>query len=163
MAQVLIGTATTNASGVATFSNLVPGNYRYVQKTSKTGYTVDATSYNIKVSNATPIFQTRYNSPTVSGTLQINKHVFGNVNQPLSGATFKLTDNMGKTMVATSTPSNSQGLITFSNLMTNAINPVIYRISEVTAPTGYQINRSIYNPVVYTNQTTTQSVPNTPA
>ncbi len=57
MAEILIGTATTNASGIASFTNLPPGNYKYVRTTVKTGYTADTTERNVTISSATPVAQ----------------------------------------------------------------------------------------------------------
>lgn len=162
MAEVLIGTATTNASGIAAFTNLPPGNYRYVQTTAKTGYTVDSTSRTVTISSATPVERTQTNAPTEVGTLRIRKHVDGNVNLPLPGATFRLMDSTGKTMLAVSSASDSDGYIIFTNLMTITGTPQQYRVEEVAAPTGYDLNTNVYPDNVTVNTTTTVAIPNTP-
>lgn len=162
MAQVLIGTATTNASGIAAFSNLAPGNYRFVQTTAKTGYTVDATPGNVTVTTATPIDETRTNAPIEVGTLRIRKHVDGNVNLPLPGSTFQLMDSTGKTMLAVSSQSDADGYIVFPNLMTITGNLQQYQVLEVAAPTGYNLNTTTYTNAVPVSDTVTQAIPNTP-
>lgn len=162
MAEILIGTATTNASGIASFTNLPPGNYKYVQTTAKTGYTADTTERNVTISSATPVAESRTNAPTEVGTLRIRKHVNGNVNLPVPGSAFKLMDSTGKTMLAVSSLSDADGYIIFTNLMTITGTPQQYQVLEATAPTGFELNTTTFTNAVTVNNTVTQEVPNTP-
>lgn len=162
MADILIGTQTTNTNGVASFASLPPGNYRYVQTTAKAGYTVDSTPHTFSVSSATPVSQTQENTPTAVGSLTVTKHVAGNPSLLLSGATFTLQDSTGKTMQSVSAPSAANGTIVFNNLMSISGTPQEYRVTEVTPPTNYDLNTTTYPVNVTVSQNADQAVPNTP-
>ncbi len=161
MADILIGTANTNANGIAEFSTLPPGNYKYVQTSAKTGYTIDATPHTFTVTSATPIDEDRTNSPTETGTLTITKHVEGSPTQVLSGATFKLMDSADKTVQAVSAASAADGTIVFNNLMTITGTPQSYKVQEVTPPTDYELNVNVYTDSVTVSTNTDRAVPNT--
>ncbi len=137
MADKLIGTVTTDANGVATFSNLAPGSYKYVEKSARAGYTADTTPYPITITADTPITADRTNSPIQSGSITIVKHAEGYPLDVKSGATFKLMDSAGKTMKSVTAASGTDGKIPLTNLMSIDGTPQTYKLEEVTAPSGY--------------------------
>jgi uncharacterized surface anchored protein len=163
MADILIGTQVTDANGVVTFTNLPPGNYKYVQKSAKNGYTVDTTEYTFTVESTTPIEETRTNEPAETGTLEITKHVDGFPALVLPGATFSLKDSTGKIVQSVSSPSGADGKITFPNLMSITGSPQEYQVQEVTPPQNYELNENVYEVEVTVDATATQAVPNTPS
>lgn len=162
MADILIGTATTDVNGLAAFTNLAPGTYKYVQSTARTGYTADPTQYTITVTNATPVTADRSNLPTESGSITITKHALGYPAVLLSGATFKLTDSAGKTMQAVTAASDAVGEIKLTNLMSITGTPQTYKLLEVTPPANYNLNTAEFTPSVTVITNTPQAVPNTP-
>lgn len=163
MADILIGSAQTNANGLAAFTGLPPGNYKYVQTGAATGYTLDPVEYDITISSATPIEADRTNSPTETGTITITKHVAGFPSFVLEGATFKLADSTGKPLLSVSAPTSDTGVLTFPNVMTITGTPQTYELTEVTTPSGYEPNTTPYSIEVDVGQTTAQAVPNTPS
>lgn len=163
MADILIGSALTNENGLATFTGLPPGTYKYVQTGATTGYTQDSTEYTITISSATPLEEDRTNSPTETGTITVTKHVAGFPDYVLPGATFKLTDSNGKPLVSVSSPTDSTGTLTFPNVMSITGTPQTYQLTEVAAPDGYEANTTEYDVEVDVGQTAGQSVPNTPS
>lgn len=162
MADILIGSAQTNENGLAAFTGLPPGTYKYVQTDSSTGYNLDSTEYTITISSATPVAAERTNTPAETGTITITKNVAGFPNYVLPGATFKLADGNGKPLVSVSAETDATGSLSFPNVMTISGTPQTYQITEVAAPTGYEQNVTKYDVEVDVGQTTTQSVPNTP-
>lgn len=162
MADLLIGTATTDVNGLAAFANLAPGTYKYVQSTARTGYTADPTEYTITVTNTTPVTADRSNSPTESGSITINKHALGYPALVLSGATFKLMDSTGKTMQSVTAASDADGEIALTDLMSMTGTPQTYKLLEVTPPANYNLNTTEFTPSVTVGADSAQAVPNTP-
>lgn len=162
MADILIDTQTTDVNGLAEFTNLAPGTYKYVENAAPTGYTTDTTEYTVVVTGATPIAQGKTNSPIESGSVTITKHVAGNTALHLAGATFKLMDHTGKTMQAVTAASDSNGQIVLSNLMSRTGFPQTYGLLEVTPPAHYNLNTAEYDPVVTVGASTPETIPNTP-
>ena len=163
MADILIGSALTNENGLAAFTGLPPGTYKYVQASAPTGYTLDPREYTITISSATPVEQDHTNSPTETGTITVTKHVAGFPNFVLPGATFKLADSNDKPLVSVSSPTDSNGALSFPNVMTITGTPQTYHLTEVAAPAGYEPNTTEFNVEVDVGQTAEQNVPNTPS
>lgn len=157
MAQILIGTQTTNADGIAAFANLPDGSYQYVQISAPQGYQLDPQTYNVAVSGGT-VTVAAANAPLETGALTVHKHVMGDTAQPVAGATFALTRE-GKTMLAESGPTDATGNVTFQNLMSITGTPQSYSVKEVTAPSGYFANTETYTASVTVGPATEQNVP----
>ncbi|MFZ2539588.1 MAG: SpaA isopeptide-forming pilin-related protein [Oscillospiraceae bacterium] len=162
MAWIKIGTKTTDATGKVTFDKLPPGNYRYGQTSTKTGYTVDPVQYDVTVSTATPIVETKTNTPAAVGSLQLTKFSDGYPDLKLAGGRFKLMDTAGKTMLTQSAATDASGLLTFTNLMSINGTPQNYKVVEVVAPTGYDINAQEVSTDISVNVMATSAVANTP-
>lgn len=162
MADILIKSSTTDENGVVSFAGLPPGTYKYVQTSARTGYTADSQTYSITVDSATPIDETRTNTPTECGSITIKKHVENYPDFKLAGATFKLMDADGKTMKSVTDASGTDGEILLDNLMSITDTPQTYKIVEVTNPTGYEPNTTEFEPSVTVGENTEQAVPNTP-
>lgn len=160
MADILIGSAVTDENGLASFTGLPPGTYKYVQTGAATGYTADTVEYTITVSDSAPISVVRTNAPAETGSISVKKHVEGFPDYVLEGATFKLTDSSGKPLVSASSPTDSSGAVVFDNLMTITGTPQTYQLTEVTAPSGYEPNTNSYDVEVTAGQSAGQDVPN---
>lgn len=160
MADILIDTKTTDANGVAAFTNLPAGSYKYVQAAAPTGYTKDPAEYTITVTaNPPTVTVTKTNTPTRVGELQIFKHEEGAIGTPLPNATFTLMKD-GKVMQDVTVASSAAGIIPLPNLMSIPNTPQSYTVQEVTPPTGYFKNGNPYTQAVTVDQTATQNVPN---
>lgn len=141
MAQILIGTATTDANGQFTFSNLPFGTYKLVQTSALTGYNVESNIPDITVSSTTPVSVDCENSPINVGSMKISKTVENYPDWPLKDCVYKLMDSNNKT-VKTATSTDVNGEITFNNLMTTA-SGVSYKIQETATPSGYTLDSTV--------------------
>lgn len=162
MAWVKVSTKTTGADGAVTFDNLPYGNYRIEQATAKTGYTADPTPVPVTISSATPVTEALENAPAASGTLVIDKFSEGYPDWKLAGAQFKLTDSNDQVMLTLSPPSDAGGVITFANLMSIVGTPQTYKVIEMVAPTGYNVDATPVSAAVTVNTTTTENIADTP-
>ena len=135
----VIATATTNASGVASFASLAPGTYTVREKTPSQGYKLAATSsQNISVV-AGVTSKAEFTNNRIQGKVRIVK-TDSVTNKPLAGAVFTVTrlsgpesDNasdIGK-VVATIT-TNAQGIAETGLLPWGE-----YRITETGVPADY--------------------------
>ena len=135
----VIATATTNASGVASFANLAPGTYTVREKTPSQGYKLAATSsQNISVV-AGVTSKAEFTNNRIQGKVRIVK-TDSVTKKPLAGAVFTVTrlsgpesDNasdIGK-VVATIT-TNAQGIAETGLLPWGE-----YRITETGVPADY--------------------------
>lgn len=158
MAQILIGTQTTDANGVATFANLPDGQYKYVEVTSPTGYDLDTVEYSVTVSGGT-VTAAVTNVPHETGSLTVHKHISGDTAQGLAGATFNLTKD-SKEMQAVSIATDANGDVSFDNLMSITGSPQSYTVQEVTPPVGYLPSMDSYTVSVAVGGTPVQNVPN---
>lgn len=158
MAEILIGTKTTDENGIAGFTNLPDGTYKYVQKAAPTGYTLDPQEYTVTVSGGT-VTEIRTNVPTETGTLTVHKHVSGDPATPVPGATFTLLKG-DKVMLTESAATGADGNVSFPNLMSITGTPQDYTVREAAVPAGYFPNGNAYVSSVPAGDTATQNVPN---
>ncbi|MFD2305362.1 SpaA isopeptide-forming pilin-related protein [Enterococcus termitis] len=133
----LVGSVTTNNLGVATLSNLDYGTYTVTETVAPSGYQILTTSQAVSINSASKSV-TFYNKKiaTQKGTLTINKLDQAN-NQPLAGAIFQVKDSSGASVGIIS--SGNDGRATLSDLAYGT-----YTITELVAPTGYQIVYASY-------------------
>ena len=135
----VIKTATTNASGVAKFTDLEPGSYKVREKTAPQGYSLSATSTENVTVVAGSVAKCTFTNKRISGKVRIVK-TDSQTHKPLAGATFTVTrlsgpesDNasdIGK-VVATIT-TNAQGIAETGLLPWGE-----YKIVETGVPDGY--------------------------
>ena len=135
----VIKTATTNASGVAKFTDLEPGAYTVREKTAPQGYNLAATSSENVTVVAGSVTKSTFTNKRISGKVRIVK-TDSQTHKPLAGATFTVTrlsgpesdnaSNIGQ-VVATIT-TNAQGIAETGLLPWGE-----YRITETGVPDGY--------------------------
>jgi choice-of-anchor A domain-containing protein/uncharacterized repeat protein (TIGR01451 family) len=157
----VIGTTTTNSSGLYSFTNITPGGY-YVQFTAPTGYTIspalqgsDTTKdSNPDASGKTPVFNLTagQNNTTIDAgiyvtppsTASLGDFVWNDANQNgiqdavetgISNVTVQLY-NTSNNLIGTAT-TNSSGLYSFTN-----ITPGSYYV-QFTAPSGYSVSPAL--------------------
>ncbi|MBQ9210178.1 MAG: hypothetical protein IJ153_00615 [Clostridia bacterium] len=134
----VIATATTNASGVATFASLQPGTYTVREKTASQGYKLASASQSIAVV-AGVTSKATFTNARISGRIRIVK-TDSMTEKPLPGAVFTITrlsgpesDNasdVGK-VVATIT-TNAQGIAETGLLPWGE-----YQVAETGVPEDY--------------------------
>ena len=135
----VIKTATTNASGIAKFTDLEPGAYTVREKTAPQGYNLAATSSENVTVVAGSVTKCTFTNKRISGKVRIVK-TDSQTHKPLAGATFTVTrlsgpesdnaSNIGQ-VVATIT-TNAQGIAETGLLPWGE-----YRITETGVPDGY--------------------------
>ena len=144
--------ATSDANGTVTFSNIEPGTYTLKETKAPTGYKLSTEEHQVVVADDMsiqldfPTYATRC-APSLyefKNTKKDNEFSFKKTNEAgttgLSGATFGLYD--GDTLVYTAV-SGADGTVVFSN-----IEPGTYTLKEKTAPVGYQLSLEKHSVVV---------------
>ena len=141
-------TATSDASGVVSFTNIPYGDYVIRESSAPTGYAVSITE---PTASITIHGDTVTASPaTVSDRLIISDITFTKLDEtssPLAGAAFTLYDSVG-TVVTTAT-SGADGVVLFSD-----IDYGDYTIVETAAPFGYTRSDTVHNVSVVTDGAT---------
>lgn len=131
----LISTKTTNDEGVIVFSNLKPGDYYLVEKSTVSGYVLNSSKVNVKVRSSQTSEATVTNKK-VTAALKIVK-VDDIEGAPIKGAVFEILNSKGKVIDTITTDSN--GVATSTNL---EIGKYYYR--EKSVPNGYVLDNKKY-------------------
>ena len=126
----------TNDSGIARFTGLAPGTYKYAETAALPGYVLDSTKHSIIISqdDLDPT-ATLYNDP-VTGSVSITKvDAAGNA---LAGAEFKLykLSAAGEPELIATTETDASGRLSFTELDASG---QVYRIVESKAPKGHSL------------------------
>ncbi|GEP41717.1 hypothetical protein BGE01nite_10080 [Brevifollis gellanilyticus] len=149
-------TTTTNASGIYTFGNLLPGTYRVVE-TDPAGYfsvtpnTVSAVAVNAGAATSNINFVDEQ-AGSITGSVRADTDNNDTGDSPISGVTLTLKNSSGNDIDSnsglagiqpTTTTTNASGVYSFSNLL-----PGTYRVVE-TDPAGYfSVTTNTVSPVV---------------
>lgn len=140
-----VGTFVTNGDGRIEIPLSKSGNYTVIERESASHHIISEEP----VQNVTVVYDevaevTFFNDPY--GSLRIEKK--SNTGMNLPGAVIKIEHiESGQTWTATTT---SAGVAIFDQLPLGA-----YRIQEITAPVGWQIDDTVYTATVVTGETTT--------
>lgn len=136
-------TATSDANGVATFSNIPYGSYTIKETSAPDDYnisstvlTADLTDTNSSVAGNTLVLSTKVTDTIKTAGIQLTK--LGADGNGLQGAVFTLYDSAGKTPVVIDgsgevAASDSNGHVSFSGVPYGD-----YMLVETTAPSDYQ-------------------------
>gem|GEM_PF-1159481 len=125
-----IANSITNASGVATFTNILPGKYVVKEIEALKGYVLSIVTLPVTVTDDVKT----HNAGTVENRLIRNDIVVNKVNEydePLKGAEFGLYDKDGELVEVA--VSDSDGIADFKNIPYGS-----YRLKEIIAPDLYE-------------------------
>jgi len=147
----VIGTAKTNASGVATFSNLYQGTYKLKEIATNGNYILNTNTFDVFVEYNKTTTQNITNDHK-KGSIKINK-IDSETSQAIEGVTFQLQKEDG-TIVGTST-TNNKGEAYFNNIRIGK-----YKLKEVSTNSNYVLDSSTFDVLVEHNKTTTQNITN---
>lgn len=156
--DTLVSQATSDASGIVTFADVLIGSYTIKEISAPAGYRISTVEIPVELTKEdvdTVVQTTPYTivDNRIGATIQIKK-VDSSSGKVLSGAVFSLVNESG-TIIATAT-SGSNGLATFSDVM-----PGSYTITETKAPSGYLANTDKITVTTELDQTYTYTVKNT--
>lgn len=146
-----IGTAKTNAQGIATFSNLHPGTYQLKEILTGNNYILNSEVFNITVEYNETTTKTVTNYPK-KGSLKINK-TDSETSDPISGVRFELLDLEGN--IISSGTTNEKGELTFQNLRIGK-----YKLKETDTNKNYVVNETIFEVEIEYNKTTVKNITN---
>ncbi len=156
----VLATATSDASGIVLFENLVMGSYDIVETTAPTGYTLSSVVATATLTTdgetvtASPASISNAPIPAASGSITLTKVT--DTGAALSGAVFSLyatSDTSHSTVLATAT-SDALGIVLFENLAMGS-----YDIVETTAPTGYTLSSVVATATLTTDGETVTASP----
>lgn len=133
--NTLVSTKITNQEGIAVFSNLAPGSYYVVEKSTVAGYILDSRKVNVTIkSNQTT--ETTVINKKVSAALKIKK--VDNIDkEPIKGAVFEILNSKGKVIQTITT--DKDGIATSSNLEYGK-----YYYREKSVPNSYVLDTKKY-------------------
>lgn len=146
-----IGTAKTNAQGIATFSNLHPGTYQLKEILTGNNYILNSEVFNITVEYNETTTKTVTNYPK-KGSLKINK-TDSETSDPIPGVRFELLDLEGN--IVSSGTTNEKGELTFQNLRIGK-----YKLKETDTNKNYVVNETIFEVEIEYNKTTVKNITN---
>ena len=146
-----IGTAKTNAQGIATFSNLHPGTYQLKEILTGNNYILNSEIFNITVEYNKTSTKTVTNYPK-KGSLKINK-TDSETSDPISGVRFELLDLEGN--IISSGTTSEKGELTFPNLRIGK-----YKLKETDTNKNYVVNETIFEVEIEYNKTTVKNITN---
>lgn len=131
----LVSTKTTNDEGVIVFSNLKPGSYYLVEKSTVPGYVLDSNKVNVTV-RTSQTTETTITNKKVTAALKIIK-VDNLEEKPIKGAVFEILNSRGKVIDTIKTDGN--GVATSTNLEMGK-----YYYREKSVPNGYVLDTKKY-------------------
>ena len=148
----LIETMTTDKTGVATSSRLVPGWYIVKETVAPDGYILNDEEMRIEIKENTPATLDVYDEQMTGITLTKVDAVSG---EPLSGAVFEISTVNGALIESYTT--DGAGSIT-----TKPLEPGVYSIKETQAPDGYVLDDEAKTVEVEAGHQATITVRNVP-
>lgn len=146
-----IGTAKTNAQGIATFSNLHPGTYQLKEILTGNNYILNSEIFNITVEYNETTTKTVTNYPK-KGSLKINK-TDSETSDPIPDVRFELLD-LEENIISSGT-TNEKGELTFPNLRIGK-----YKLKETDTNKNYVVNETIFEVEIEYNKTTVKNITN---
>lgn len=147
----VIGTATTNSSGIANFNNIRIGNYVLKEISTHKNYILNTATFEVNV---------EYNKTTTKnitneikrGHLKINK-TDDETSQAIQGVTFELIDSKGKVVKTGTTDAN--GELKFNDLRIGK-----YTLKETATHKNYILNTTVFDVEIEYEKTTIKDIEN---
>ncbi|WP_338208718.1 SpaA isopeptide-forming pilin-related protein [Lactiplantibacillus paraxiangfangensis] len=131
---------TTDANGEIAISDLVPGDYQFVETKAPTGYELDSTPIKFTINakdTATPVQVSQSDTKTPvepeTGSVVLNK-TDATDGKALAGAVYELKDAAG-TVIKSGLTTDEQGQLTVDGLT-----PGDYQFVETKAPADYELS-----------------------
>lgn len=156
------GYYTTDETGMITLTGLKTGTYVVRETKAPDGYILDSEPQTIAVSSGGTYTLTFYNDP--EGSLIIEKRD-KLTNEPLYGATFKVTTSDGSFVAQGGGTTSSNGRYTTDRngqIHIYGLQPGTYVVTEETAPDGYLLDAPSQTVEVKANDTQTLTFYDTP-
>ena len=158
LSSIKYANVTTNASGIATITDMLPGNYWVKEMTPPTGYEVLAGAVQVEITVGETTSIVIPNTAELgfgTGELKIVK-TDASSGKALANAKFSIySDSALKTLVQSGLSTNSAGVI-----LVEALDPATYYVVETAAPSGYQKISGKLAAVVVADQTTVLNIKN---
>ena len=156
------GYYTTDETGMITLTGLETGTYVVRETKAPDGYILDEAPQTIAVDGGGTYTLTFYNDP--EGSLIIEKRD-KLTNEPLYGATFRVTTSDGSFVAQGGGTTSSNGLYTTDRngqIVIYGLQPGTYVVTEETAPDGYLLDAPSQTVEVNANDTQTLTFYDTP-
>lgn len=148
----VIATATSDAQGIVTFENVVPGDYTIVEEQATRGYVRSTIVQTVSVALSSIETQVEIDlGVVVNGQGSVSLTKYNDLNKVLEGVVFSLSGSELTEPVLYTT--NAEGLIYVDGLA-----PGNYQFVEVSAPEGYIVDP---NPIPFTIADSSEGVPST--
>ncbi|MGX7014333.1 SpaA isopeptide-forming pilin-related protein [Vagococcus silagei] len=144
---------TTNAQGYLKVSDLVPGDYYFIETKAPTGYQLDEKPLHFTISNdenteiTKELVFVNQKTPEFLASVRLKKVDSQDSKKRLSGAVFDLY-YQGK-IFREGLTTNSEGYLSVDHL-----EPGDYYFKEIKAPIGYQIDHKLLKFSIFKNQNT---------
>lgn len=153
--EVIESGLTTNENGDINITDLIPGQYQFVETKAPVGYTLNSTPINFKIDAdtvATPVEVTQFDeTAVVTGSVVLTK-VAANSGQTLAGAIYNLKDGAGQT-IRHGLKTDTRGQIRVDELV-----PGRYQFIKTKAPAGYALNQTPLDFTIVEGQTAAVTV-----
>ena len=146
-----IATATTNANGIATFSNLYQDNYKIREISTTSNYILNSQLFDVSVEFNKTSYITIDNYHK-KGNIKVIK-LDSETNIPIANVGFNLLNSSGN--VVASGTTNSNGELYFNNIRIGK-----YYLKEYTTDSNYILNTNSFEVNVEYNQTITKTITN---
>lgn len=130
-----IVTFKSNATGIATVLLSTPGDYDLYELTSPPGYELLTEKIPVHVDDTIPTVELTIENSRQKLSIEITKQEEGS-QKPLAGAVFEIRNEKTGALVATTDPTNKNGVVTVEVPAGNQI----YTVTEIKAPEGYVLD-----------------------